>query len=81
MYSPLLFLIISLFNLFCIFCQGLWRGCARGFSSSTMRQAQPLTVRDALNTALDEEMEKDEKVCGFGYKILEGHVIPHLSLA
>ena len=34
----------------------------RSFSTSRVATAQ-LTVRDALNSALDEEMELDEKVC------------------
>jgi len=44
-------------------------GCAK-FSTTTVSRAQ-LTVRDALNTALDEEMERDDKVFLMGEEVAQ----------
>lgn len=41
----------------------------RTFSTSKMVSAQSMTVRDALNSALDEEMEKDERVYIMGEEV------------
>ncbi|XP_078000871.1 pyruvate dehydrogenase E1 component subunit beta, mitochondrial-like [Glandiceps talaboti] len=41
----------------------------RHFSASTRVSAQMMTVRDALNTALDEEMERDDKVFLMGEEV------------
>ncbi|XP_076619423.1 pyruvate dehydrogenase E1 beta subunit [Colletes latitarsis] len=41
----------------------------RSFSTSKWAAAQQMTVRDALNSALDEEMERDEKVFLLGEEV------------
>ncbi|XP_020296890.1 pyruvate dehydrogenase E1 component subunit beta, mitochondrial-like [Pseudomyrmex gracilis] len=41
----------------------------RSFSTSKRVAAQQMTVRDALNSALDEEMERDEKVFLLGEEV------------
>ncbi|XP_017768857.1 PREDICTED: pyruvate dehydrogenase E1 component subunit beta, mitochondrial [Nicrophorus vespilloides] len=41
----------------------------RSFSTSKAALAQQMTVRDALNTAIDEEMEKDERVFIIGEEV------------
>ncbi|XP_012533216.1 pyruvate dehydrogenase E1 component subunit beta, mitochondrial isoform X1 [Monomorium pharaonis] len=41
----------------------------RSFSTSRWAAAQQMTVRDALNSALDEEMERDEKVFLLGEEV------------
>ncbi|KAL6437899.1 hypothetical protein ACFW04_004311 [Cataglyphis niger] len=41
----------------------------RSFSTSKWAAAQQMTVRDALNSALDEEMEKDERVFLLGEEV------------
>ncbi|XP_070150435.1 pyruvate dehydrogenase E1 component subunit beta, mitochondrial [Polyergus mexicanus] len=41
----------------------------RSFSTSKWTAAQQMTVRDALNSALDEEMEKDERVFLLGEEV------------
>ncbi|XP_015188133.1 PREDICTED: pyruvate dehydrogenase E1 component subunit beta, mitochondrial isoform X2 [Polistes dominula] len=41
----------------------------RSFSTSKCAPAQQMTVRDALNSALDEEMERDEKVYLLGEEV------------
>ncbi|XP_012055795.1 PREDICTED: pyruvate dehydrogenase E1 component subunit beta, mitochondrial [Atta cephalotes] len=41
----------------------------RSFSTSKWATAQQMTVRDALNSALDEEMERDEKVFLLGEEV------------
>lgn len=43
----------------------------RGFSTSQALAANQLTVRDALNSALDEEMEKDERVFILGEEVAQ----------
>lgn len=43
----------------------------RAFSTSRAAAAQQLTVRDALNSALDEEMERDEKVFILGEEVAQ----------
>ncbi|KAG8042217.1 hypothetical protein G9C98_000208 [Cotesia typhae] len=46
------------------------RGIAkRSFSTSKWAAAQQMTVRDALNSALDEEMERDERVFLMGEEV------------
>lgn len=47
------------------------RGSCRSLSTSSVRAGQPLTVRDALNAALDEEMERDEKVFLMGEEVAQ----------
>jgi len=41
----------------------------RSFSTGRVLAAQPMTVRDALNSALDEEMERDERVFILGEEV------------
>ncbi|XP_015112348.1 pyruvate dehydrogenase E1 component subunit beta, mitochondrial [Diachasma alloeum] len=41
----------------------------RSFSTSNCAAAQQMTVRDALNSALDEEMERDERVYLMGEEV------------
>ncbi|XP_014468688.1 PREDICTED: pyruvate dehydrogenase E1 component subunit beta, mitochondrial-like [Dinoponera quadriceps] len=41
----------------------------RSFSTSKWTAAQQMTVRDALNSALDEEMERDERVFLLGEEV------------
>jgi pyruvate dehydrogenase E1 component beta subunit len=43
----------------------------RSFSSSKVLASKPMTVRDALNQAIDEEMEKDEKVFVLGEEVAQ----------
>lgn len=43
----------------------------RAFSTSQKLAAQQLTVRDALNQAMDEEMEKDERVFILGEEVAQ----------
>lgn len=44
----------------------------RSFStSSSLRAASNLTVRDALNQAIDEEMERDERVFILGEEVAQ----------
>ncbi|XP_054279627.1 pyruvate dehydrogenase E1 component subunit beta, mitochondrial-like [Macrosteles quadrilineatus] len=43
----------------------------RGFSTSRATCAQQMTVRDALNSALDEEMERDERVFILGEEVAQ----------
>ncbi|KAB0802679.1 hypothetical protein PPYR_04865 [Photinus pyralis] len=43
----------------------------RSFSTSRTLSAQPMTVRDALNSALDEEMQKDERVFILGEEVAQ----------
>ncbi|XP_055323756.1 pyruvate dehydrogenase E1 component subunit beta, mitochondrial [Sitodiplosis mosellana] len=43
----------------------------RAFSTSHKLAAQQLTVRDALNQAMDEEMEKDERVFILGEEVAQ----------
>lgn len=43
----------------------------RAFSTSRNLAAQTLTVRDALNQAMDEEMEKDERVFILGEEVAQ----------
>lgn len=45
--------------------------CRRSFSTSKVLAAQQLTVRDALNAALDEEMERDERVFILGEEVAQ----------
>ncbi|KAF5294613.1 hypothetical protein FQR65_LT10719 [Abscondita terminalis] len=44
---------------------------SRSFSTTKVLRAQPMTVRDALNSALDEEMEKDERVFILGEEVAQ----------
>lgn len=43
----------------------------RAFSTSNKLAAQQLTVRDALNQAMDEEMERDERVFLLGEEVAQ----------
>lgn len=43
----------------------------RAFSTSNVVSAQQLTVRDALNQALDEEMARDDKVFLLGEEVAQ----------
>ncbi|XP_063219972.1 pyruvate dehydrogenase E1 component subunit beta, mitochondrial [Bacillus rossius redtenbacheri] len=43
--------------------------CRRSFSTSRLLGVQQMTVRDALNSALDEEMERDERVFLMGEEV------------
>lgn len=43
----------------------------RALSTSRPASAKQLTVRDALNSALDEEMERDEKVFILGEEVAQ----------
>lgn len=43
----------------------------RAFSTSPKLTAQQLTVRDALNQAMDEEMEKDDRVFILGEEVAQ----------
>lgn len=44
----------------------------RNFSTTKqLAAAKPLTVRDALNAAIDEEMERDEKVFILGEEVAQ----------
>ncbi|KAJ2939025.1 hypothetical protein O0L34_g19003 [Tuta absoluta] len=43
----------------------------RSFSTSKALSAKPMTVRDALNSAIDEEMEKDERVFVMGEEVAQ----------
>ncbi|KAG5875131.1 hypothetical protein JTB14_015458 [Gonioctena quinquepunctata] len=44
---------------------------ARRFSTTNAIAAKQMTVRDALNTAMDEEMERDEKVFILGEEVAQ----------
>lgn len=50
---------------------GAGRLLARAFSTSRAACAQQMTVRDALNSALDEEMERDERVFLMGEEVAQ----------
>lgn len=43
----------------------------RSFSTSKSLSAQQLTVRDALNQAMDEEMERDDRVFILGEEVAQ----------
>lgn len=43
----------------------------RNFSTSKALASKPVTVRDALNQAIDEEMEKDDKVFVMGEEVAQ----------
>lgn len=43
----------------------------RAFSTTRSVAAQQLTVRDALNQAMDEEMERDERVFILGEEVAQ----------
>lgn len=47
------------------------RQANRSFSTTATNLAKPLTVRDALNAAIDEEMERDEKVFILGEEVAQ----------
>lgn len=44
---------------------------SRGFSTSRALASKPVTVRDALNQAIDEEMERDDKVFVLGEEVAQ----------
>ncbi|XP_068971248.1 pyruvate dehydrogenase E1 component subunit beta, mitochondrial isoform X1 [Bombus flavifrons] len=52
-----------------MFSSAVKRVVRRSFSTSKWSGAQQMTVRDALNSALDEEMERDEKVFLMGEEV------------
>ncbi|XP_033357983.1 pyruvate dehydrogenase E1 component subunit beta, mitochondrial [Bombus vosnesenskii] len=52
-----------------MFSSAVRRVVRRSFSTSKWSGAQQMTVRDALNSALDEEMEKDERVFLMGEEV------------
>lgn len=43
----------------------------RNFTTSNIAAAKQMTVRDALNSALDEEMEKDDRVFILGEEVAQ----------
>lgn len=43
----------------------------RNLSTSKALASKPVTVRDALNQAIDEEMEKDDKVFVMGEEVAQ----------
>lgn len=43
----------------------------RNFSTTKALAAKPMTVRDALNAAIDEEMEKDDRVFILGEEVAQ----------
>lgn len=43
----------------------------RTFATTKLAAAKSMTVRDALNTALDEEMERDERVFILGEEVAQ----------
>lgn len=49
----------------------LSRLSCRSFSVSSSLAAKPMTVRDALNSAIDEEMSRDEKVFILGEEVAQ----------
>lgn len=49
----------------------LTRLSRRSFSSSKVLSSKPVTVRDALNQAIDEEMEKDDRVFVMGEEVAQ----------
>lgn len=44
---------------------------SRAFSTSRVVATKQLTVRDALNSAIDEEMERDERVFLIGEEVAQ----------
>lgn len=50
---------------------GIGARLVRAFSTTRPASAKQLTVRDALNSALDEEMERDEKVFILGEEVAQ----------
>ncbi|KAF2362483.1 Transketolase-like pyrimidine-binding domain [Trinorchestia longiramus] len=51
--------------------QYVLRSGVRGFATTSSRSGQTLTVRDALNSALDEEMARDDKVLILGEEVAQ----------
>lgn len=49
----------------------LTRLSRRSFATSKALASKPVTVRDALNQAIDEEMERDEKVFVLGEEVAQ----------
>lgn len=49
----------------------LARLSARNFSTSRALAGKPLTVRESLNMAMDEELEHDEKVFIIGEEVAQ----------
>lgn len=43
----------------------------RSFSTSKALASNPVTVRDALNQAIDEEMERDDRVFVLGEEVAQ----------
>lgn len=50
---------------------GLLSRLSRNFSTGRALASKPVTVRDALNQAIDEEMERDEKVFVMGEEVAQ----------
>ncbi|XP_076447802.1 pyruvate dehydrogenase E1 component subunit beta, mitochondrial-like [Babylonia areolata] len=48
-----------------------WSALKRQFSASSSRPAAQMAVRDALNSAMDEEIERDEKVFLMGEEVAQ----------
>lgn len=44
---------------------------SRNFSTSSALAAKPMTVRDAINSAIDEEMARDERVFILGEEVAQ----------
>jgi len=51
--------------------KALWQQCVRQLSTTSARASTSVTVRDALNSALNEEMERDEKVLLMGEEVAQ----------
>lgn len=49
----------------------LTRLSTRSFSTSRTVASKPVTVRDALNQAINEEMERDERVFVMGEEVAQ----------
>ena len=47
------------------------RNCRASFSTTTSINAKTLTVRDALNSAIDEELARDERVFVLGEEVAQ----------
>lgn len=50
---------------------GVLSRLSRNFSTGRALASKPVTVRDALNQAIDEEMERDEKVFVLGEEVAQ----------
>lgn len=50
---------------------GVLARITRNFSTGRALASKPVTVRDALNQAIDEEMERDDKVFVLGEEVAQ----------